>query len=171
MHLIIDGYNLLGARREMMSDPEAARERLLRDLASYHLRKKYPITVVFDGWRQGLATEHHEHRAGVEVIYSRRGERADQVLQRLAAEYGRDCTIVSSDHEVQNVARAHGAFVVGAGTFQSRMELGARGAEPSAGPWGQRGQDDAPARPREKKGNPKKLPKAVRRRNRQLRGF
>jgi predicted RNA-binding protein with PIN domain len=172
-HLIIDGYNLLGARAGRLdgTDLETAREHLLRDLAGYRQRKGHPVTVVFDGWHQGAASERREHRAGVEVVYSRRGERADQVIQRLAEEFGRDCAVVSSDREVADFARARGAFVFGALEFQSRLKL-----SPAAGhgPGGSRkdpADDDLPGRRSDKKGNPRKLPKALRKRNRQIRGF
>ena len=120
-YLIIDGYNLLSGGRALSGQLEAAREQLLRDLASYRHRKNHHITVVFDGWQQGQPSEQREHRSGVQVIYSKRGERADQVIQRLAREYGPDCAVVSSDHEIVNAARAHGAFVMGALEFASKL--------------------------------------------------
>ena len=175
VHLIIDGYNLLGARgqigRAAGRAAESGRERLLLELAAYRQRKMHPITVVFDGWQEGLGAEHREHRSGIEVVYSRRGERADQVIQRLAAEFGRDCAVVSSDREVADFAKAQGAFVIGAMEFEARL----RAAPPAAPRPGLKPADQAdselPRGPREKKGNPRKLPKAVRRRNRRLRGF
>ncbi len=174
-HLIIDGYNVLGARStgpfSGRSSGEFAREQLLRDLAGYRQRKGHAITVVFDGWREGPGAERHEHRSGVEVIYSRRGERADQVIQRLAREYGRDCAVVSSDREVSDFARAHGAFVISAAEFIAR--LSAPVVSPAATAWKGRvvEEEDLLRRNLDKKGNPRKLPKALRRRNRQLRKF
>ncbi len=53
IHLIIDGYNLLGVRGGLRGDVEAKREALIRDLAGYRQRKGHPVTVVFDGWRSG----------------------------------------------------------------------------------------------------------------------
>lgn len=170
-HLIIDGYNVLGTRGQAAAHGEAAREQLLRDLARYHQRKGSAVTVVFDGWRHGFGAEHHEHRAGVSVIYSKRGERADQVIQRLASEYGRTCAVVSSDREVERSARAQGAFVLSAAEFESRLREAPRVLPP---PKRVDKDDDGPNRPRstaEKKGNPRKLPKALRQRNRRLRGF
>ncbi|MDE3018233.1 MAG: NYN domain-containing protein [Nitrospirota bacterium] len=174
-HVIVDGYNLLGARGQVgrtgATNGEAAREQLLRDLSAYRQRKGHPITVVFDGWQQGGGAECQEHRAGLLVVYSRRGERADQVIQRLAEEYGRDCAVVSSDREVTDFARARGAFVIGAAEFESRLKerpvAVARG-----GPFRKdEPEGDLPRRNPEKKGNPRKLPKALRKRSRQLRGF
>ena len=176
-HLIIDGYNLLGVRGQVGRGEglagEAAREQLIRDLTLYRQRKGHAITVVFDGWQQGFSVGHREHRAGVEVIYSRRGERADQVIQRLAGEYGQDCAVVSSDREVAGFAQAHGAFVISARDFESKLRGGAA-SQPTARPvlhQKDREDDDLPKRNPDKKGNPRKLPKALRQRNRQLRGF
>src|SRR5512134_2310199 len=123
MHVIIDGYNLLalGGWSGAGAPSEMAREALLRRLAAYRHRKGHALTVVFDGWQGGQPIESREHRAGVQVIYSKRGERADQVIERLAREYGSDCAIVSSDHEIVNYARAHGAFVMGAQEFAGKL--------------------------------------------------
>ncbi len=176
-HLIIDGYNVLGVRgRAGKAGAEAtsARETLLRDLAAYRQGKPHPITVVFDGWQQGLGVEHREHRSGIEVVYSRRGQRADQVIQRMAEEYGTDCAVVSSDREVADFARARGAFVIGALEFEGRLRDATRVPPSSrrvARPGKDKDADDGPRRAPEKKGNPKKLPKALRKRLRQLKSF
>lgn len=169
LHLIIDGYNLLASQSPAKS--EMAREALLRDLAAYRQRRSHAITVVFDGWQQGQPIEQHEHRSGVQVIYSRRGERADQVIQRLAREYGSDCAVVSSDHEIMATARAQGAFVMGSHEFAGKLEahrllsnaVPHKELDPGEGIRSRRGP--------EKKGNPRKLPKALRQRSRQLKRF
>ncbi len=175
-HLIIDAYNLLGARgmvrAQRGSSSESVRENLIKELALYRQRKSHPLTVVFDGWQQGLGTERHEHRAGLEVIYSRRGERADQVIQRLAHEYGSDCAVVSSDREVADFARSTGAFVMGAVEFDLRLRESVSGQSRHAPPRKFSEKDsDLPRHRPEKKGNPKKLPKAARKRLRQLKAF
>ena len=170
-HLIVDGYNLLAGAGSLPEHLESARETLVQDLASYRHRKNHLVTVVFDGWQQGLASEQREYRAGVQVIYSKRGERADQVIQRLAREYGTDCAVVSSDHEIMNAARAHGAFTMGAHEFAGklRMASGTGGTVPYKE---LDTEDDSRARRRpEKKGNPRKLPKAQRQRDRRLKRF
>jgi uncharacterized protein len=169
-HLIIDGYNVLGKRGQVGPHSEMAREQFLQELVMYRQRKGHAITVVFDGWKQGLGSEHHEHRGGVEVIYSKRGEQADQVIGRLAAEFSRSCAVVSSDHEVQRFAQVHEAFVISASEFEARL----RERAPSRQTPGYRdkgGEDIQLKRKVEKKGNARKLPKKLRRRNQQLKGF
>lgn len=169
-HLIIDGYNLLGRIGKLSGPIESAREGLLRDLAAYRHRKNHAVTIVFDGWQQGQATEGREHRTGIEVIYSRRGERADQVIQRLAREYGVDCAVVSSDQEVARSARVSGAMVIGAQEFAVKLRVAPRGAG-FAHKELDTHEEEAPPRDPKKKGNPRKLPKAVRQRAKQLKRF
>ena len=175
LHLIVDGYNLLaqtgriGAGTSLHS--EMAREALLRDLASYRQRKSHAITVVFDGWQQGWDREQRDHRLGLQIIFSRRGEKADQVIQRLAAEFGSDCAVVSSDREVSDFARAKGAFVMKAQEFVGKLREGPNSTGVTAHKELDTGEDLRPNRGPEKRGNPRKLPKALRQRSRQLKRF
>jgi uncharacterized protein len=148
-----------------------AREALLRDLATYRQRKSHAITVVFDGWQQGWGTEQREHRLGLEIIFSRRGEKADQVIQRLAADFGSSCAVVSSDREIGDFVRAQGAFVMKAQEFVEKLREGSNSTRVSAHKELDTGEDLQPKRGSEKRGNPRKLPKALRQRSRQLKRF
>lgn len=168
IHLLIDGYNLLAVHSASRS--EMARESLIQDLAAYRHRKGHAITVVFDGWQHGQAVEGREHRAGVQVIYSKRGEKADQVIQRLVRQYGADCAVVSSDHEIVNSARTHGAFVMGSQEFVGRLCVAASSSSGVPHKELDVGDDISLRRPG-KKGNPRKLPKTMRQRDWQLKRF
>jgi uncharacterized protein len=170
LHLIIDGYNLLGVRGGLRGDIEARRESLILELAGYRQRKRFPLTVVFDGWRSGCSTEQTEWRQGIEVIYSRRGQQADAVLKRLSEKYGQDCAIVSSDHEIRSAAQAHGSTIMTSGEFETRLQLS--GIRPVARKQSADEEDDPLVRrDSKKKGNPKKLPKSLRQKARQLKRF
>ena len=175
LHLIIDGYNLLGAggRGRTGGDlwSEAARDELIRRLGAYRQRRGHAITVVLDGWRAGAGREQHEYRGGVEVIYSRRGEQADQVVRRLASDHGAECAVVSSDREVAHSARASGALVIMAQEFWIKLFEDPRGSATT--PFKELDSEETPREKRgpDKKGNPRKLPKSLRKRRRQLRGF
>jgi predicted RNA-binding protein with PIN domain len=174
-HLLVDGYNLVGSAGMALPAGsgrlEGARETLLKNLAGYRQRKGHAITVVFDGWQGGLGAEQREFQSGVEVVYSKRGERADQVIQRLARLYGRDCAVVSSDHEVVNSARAAGAFVIGAAEFRAKLKDRSSSLSTVAFKELDRGDLDHVKRSKDKGGNPRKLPKSQRKRNHQLREF
>lgn len=174
-HVIIDGYNLLGARGQVGAgrdfDGEHMREALVRDLSVYHQRKGHAVTVVFDAWRQHGGTGHREHRAGVEVVFSRQGEQADQVIQRMVRQHSRNCVVVSSDHEVTDCAQAHGAMVIRSPEFRSMLDAALLVAARSPFKEVAEKREENPQRRQGKKGNPRKLPKALRNRNRQLREF
>jgi predicted RNA-binding protein with PIN domain len=173
MHVIIDGYNLLALSgwTEAGGPSEMAREELLRRLAAYRHRKGHALTVVFDGWQRGQPIESREYRAGVQVIYSKRGERADQVIERLAQEYGTECAVVTSDHEVIRAAQTQGALIMRAAEFAQKLHREPLSTRPI--PYKELAADEDPQTRRgpDKKGNPRKLPKAVRRRSRQLKRF
>lgn len=167
-HLIIDGYNLLGVRGGLCGDVEARRESLIWELVGYRQRKGHPLTVVFDGWRSGQPVERSEWREGIEVVYSRQGQQADAVVKRLSAQYGSDCAVVSSDHEIVNFARAHCSTVMTAGEFETRLHVS--GTRPVARK--QAADDEEPVRrDPKKKGNPRKLPKSLRKKASQLKKF
>ena len=172
-HLIIDGYNLLGAAgkvlREGSQGGEAVRETLIQSLGRYQQRIGHPITIVFDAWRQIGGMPREESRAGVTVIFSRKGEKADQVIQRMVREYGSDCVIVSSDHEVMDTARAHRAMVIRSQEFWPKLQSSkstSRGRDESKDEGDQRENVRIG-----KKGNPRKLPKSLRNRLRSLKKF
>ena len=181
MHVIIDGYNVLGVRGwtgvSSFQDGEQVRERLIQELSRYRHRKGHPITVVFDAWRE-RNTEYREHRSGVQVIYTQAGERADQVIQRMARQFGRECVVVSSDLEIVATAKDHGALTISAQEFQGKLQSVGNVGKPGRGvaknsasaAYGKVEDEPLLKRP-DKKGNPRKLPKAQRNRNRQLRGF
>lgn len=167
VHLIIDGYNLI-RRSPWLSlldarDLEAGREALLQLLAEYHQRRpEHKITVVFDGWQGGALQEGRDLYHGVGVIYSRRGERADEVIKRLLAREGRRVVMVSSDRELQEFAQRAGATWVAAGQFEiqflSRAETGMES-----------GNDETTPKSPVKKGPARRLKKSLRQKKKRLR--
>jgi uncharacterized protein len=181
MHVIIDGYNVLGVRgwagSSSSEESEQYREQLIQDMSRYQHKKGHPITIVFDAWRE-RNEEHREHRSGVLVIYTREGERADQVIQRMARQYSRDCVVVSSDLEIVATAKSHSALTISAKEFQGKIQLsrnagqtvGRKARTSTSADYG-KVEDELPFKRPDKKGNPRKLPKAQRNRNRQLKGF
>jgi len=153
----VDGYNVIGSQKGLRGDIERRREQLIDQLVRYRLRKGYPVTVVFDGWGSGWPDEHGELRDGIDIVFSRHGEKADTVIVRMAEELGSACLVVSSDREVARSVRAAGGIAVSVSEFEDRIsqaENAASGAEGSA--------EEAPAIRSEKKGNPHRLSKKER---------
>jgi predicted RNA-binding protein with PIN domain len=126
MHLIIDGYNLLHVfRSPVQLNPVQLRwerERLMDRLSTYRQTKPCEITVVFDGWQGDWTTEKREKKKGVELIYSRRGERADEVIKRLAKEKGSGAVIITSDREISRYAEKMAVAVIPSDQFHEKME-------------------------------------------------
>lgn len=163
LQIIIDGYNLIGRRPRFWQNWEAEREKLMKELVLYHQLKGHPVTVVFDGWRSDWPTESQEMRSGITVIFSKRGEKADQVIARLAAEAGEGCTVVTSDREVADSVQAAGAIAITSGEFERRLT-----AALSSRP-GKEDEQEERAVVTEKKGNPWRLSKAERKKRTRLR--
>jgi len=117
MDVIIDGYNLLGADQGLQGALDHRRDWLVQQLSRYQNAKGFAVTVVFDGWKSGRPNEVNEKVNGVSVIYSRQGEKADDVVVRVARLKGSGCAVVSSDREVRNGVEKFGAAAIYAGEF------------------------------------------------------
>ena len=178
-HLIIDGYNVLGAMglppEKVVGKGEVYRDQFVTRLGIYSQAIHCPVTVVFDAWRQSGNMRQASHQTGVTVMYSAEGERADQVIQELIRQYGQESAVVSSDREVTNVARAFGAFVIRSQEFLGRLQKGSQQQTMSRSlkgkPESKDEDSDLVIRPKDKKGNPRKLPKKLRQRNRIMKRF
>jgi uncharacterized protein len=168
LHVIIDGYNLIRQSPWLSlldaRDLEEGREALLQALSEYRQRRsQHKITVVFDGWQGGGLQESRDLCRGVGVIYSRRGERADEVIKRLLAREGRRVVMVSSDRELQEFAEKVGATWVAAHQFESQYLK-----NPQTGL--EAGEEEAPAsRGGAKKGPAHRLKKSLRQKKERLR--
>ena len=129
MHLIIDGYNLLHVTRSptQLSSIELQweRDRMINQLSAYRQLKPYEITIVFDGWQGGWNTEKKELKKGIELIFSKLGEKADEVIKRLAKEKGSGAIVVTSDREVSKFAERMAVAVIPSEQFQEKLEVSA----------------------------------------------
>ncbi len=125
MHIIIDGYNLIrqsdGLRRFERFGLEAGRRELIRQLVRYAKVRRHRITVVFDGWMGGPPLEEREREGGITVVYSKRGEKADEVIKRMATHGGEELLVVTSDREISQSVARWGASVVPSPLFESRL--------------------------------------------------
>ena len=160
-YLIIDGYNLIGMKGTMGRDLEAQRSKLIQDLTRYYEIKRYPIVVVFDGWGSDATQPSEQSYGGVRVIFSRQGEKADAVIKRLALKLKSGCVVVSSDREVARYAEANDAVAVPSGEFDHRLRAALQNGSD------QEEEEPAPASG-DKKGNPRRLSKVERKRQRKL---
>ena len=126
MHLLIDGYNLLHITHSLTrlnSDQlRQERDRLIDLLSAYQKLRPSAVTLVFDGWLGGWTTEQREIKRGIEIIYSRLGEKADEVIKRLVKEEGSAAIVITSDREISRFAERMGAAVIPSEQFQEKLE-------------------------------------------------
>jgi uncharacterized protein len=122
MHLIVDGYNVIRQSSQLQLldaiDLQTGREALLELLARYRSRSHHQITVVFDGWQHGDLRESRDRFQGILIVYSRRGERADEVIKRLLYQDRERALVVTSDREIQVCAEQVKAAWINAGQFE-----------------------------------------------------
>ena len=120
--LLVDGYNVIGAwdvpQRENLSIEEA-RERLVHLIADYAGYSGEEVVVVFDGHYTGRATRSRAMVHGVEVVFTRHAESADNFIeaQCAAAPRWRQVRVATSDAIEQTVAMGRGATRVSAREF------------------------------------------------------
>jgi predicted RNA-binding protein with PIN domain len=95
VRILVDGYSLLHRWTTLAPDKPrhsaAAREELAHVLTRYHDYCGTPITIVFDGTGSAQRPGEIESTAAVEILFSRDGQTADQVIERAAfrfREYG-----------------------------------------------------------------------------------
>lgn len=167
MKLLIDGYNVIPAiprlGRLLRQDLEEGREGFLALLRDYKRTVSSPpdITVVFDGNRNP-GHQRSTRQYGIKVVFSR-GEIADDLILRMLKKEMRGATLVTSDRALGEAAREFAGAVVRSGEFADRLILASAGDE--SGP-----EEPRPRRTStKKKGNPRRLPKKERVRQKTLR--
>ena len=126
VQLIIDGYNLLHVDRPLIQfnsvQLQWERDRLIQQLSAYGNLKQQEIIVVFDGWQGGWYTEKREKKKGVEIIFSKVGEKADEVIKRLVREKGSGAMVITSDHDISRYAGRMAVAVIPSDEFKEKME-------------------------------------------------
>ena len=161
MHLIIDGYNLLHAGRLLVRPDAQAlqreRSRLISCLSVYRRQKLCDVTVVFDGWQGGEFIESKERERGIDLVFSKRGETADEVIKRMVLKKGGGVIVITSDREISNFAERMAVSVIPSEQFLERME------QTALRPQRESSKDDDEDPGPSKKGPSKRLSKRERR--------
>ncbi|MFJ7935198.1 NYN domain-containing protein [Sporosarcina sp. NPDC096371] len=114
--LLVDGYNVIGAWRELRQLKEKrladARDRLLERMAEYKAHTGWRVIIVFDAHLMpGVEKKKRQHN--VEVVFTRENETADERIEKLVTELsGRRVQIhvATSDLTEQWVIFAQGAL-------------------------------------------------------------
>jgi predicted RNA-binding protein with PIN domain len=118
---LVDGMNVIGSRPDgWWRDRPAAMRRLVEELGTFAEASGDEVAVIFDG------TPFELEHAGVDVAFAaaRGRDAADHdIAARVAADaHPAELRVVSSDVQLGERVRAHGAEVEGAGSFRRRLD-------------------------------------------------
>ncbi|MGD0020946.1 MAG: NYN domain-containing protein [Smithellaceae bacterium] len=164
MHILVDGYNLIRQsdflRRFEHKSLEAGRLALMAKLADYKRKKGHRITVVFDGWKGGSMEEERDRHGNIEIIYSRQGERADEVIKRITDQTAEETIVVSSDREIASYATLQGKTALSSLEFEAIMNRAISAS--GSGIYEKEGREEREVRQRKKKGPARRLPRTKR---------
>ena len=109
IHILIDGYNLIRKYQPLFrvekADFSQGREKLLEWLSQYRQKIPNPVTVVFDGGQGGALVEGRDIYKGIKILYSPRGQTADDIIKRIAKREGEKTLVVTSDQELGSFCR------------------------------------------------------------------
>lgn len=88
VRILVDGYSLLHSWPQLAAGKarhsQAAREALVSILTSYQDAVGVPVTVFFDGSGKSMGSASGNKDSAVEVLFSKRGQTADQLIERAA---------------------------------------------------------------------------------------
>jgi predicted RNA-binding protein with PIN domain len=112
-YLIVDGHSVIFAWPELRKlhsrRSSLAREALLKQLRDYQDWTGVRVVAVFDG--KGKKVDAISDPEEVQVFYSRSGQSADAIIERLASKYGKqfELTVATSDSMEAETVHACGA--------------------------------------------------------------
>jgi uncharacterized protein len=112
-YLIVDGHSIIFAWPELQRlharRSELAREALIKQLRDYQDWTGVRVVVVFDG--KGKRIDATSHRGEVQIFYSRGGQTADAIIERLASKYAKrfELMVATSDSMEGETVEACGA--------------------------------------------------------------
>ena len=116
--LIVDGYNVLNARRHMEGAGALAdaRDSLIARLQDYAGFSGQKVIVVFDAWQGDRRSRSVEEHGNVQVVFTQKGETADHYIERLCDDYAdrieyrqAEVRVATSDALEQTIVLGRGA--------------------------------------------------------------
>jgi uncharacterized protein len=172
---LVDGYNVI-RRLPALSAAESrslaeGRAALLNWLVPRFRHTPRRLVVVFDGDGAAETTEPLRCGAGSQLVFTRRGETADQaIVRRVASERtaGHLVEVITDDVAVQLAGASYGAASVGTRELRETLSDAPRHLHKRKQHHDfiladlSRDEDDARGSPHQRKGNPRKAPRRKR---------
>lgn len=110
--LVVDGHSMIFQWPELRAlhakNGATAREQLVRALLRHQDSSGVHVIVVFDG--KGARASVDETSIGIQVFYSKSGQTADSVIERIVATYAEkyDITVATDDHMERTTVESFG---------------------------------------------------------------
>jgi predicted RNA-binding protein with PIN domain len=117
-YLIVDGHSVIFAWPELRElhqrRTSLAREVLIKKLRDYQDWTGIRTVIVFDG--KGPTISESSEPGEIQIFYSRAGQTADSVIERLVSKYASQfrVTVATSDYLEQQTTAAFGADCISA---------------------------------------------------------
>ena len=114
--LLVDGHSVIFAWPDLAEihrrNTASARENLVRRLTALQDSSEWEVAVVFDG--RGAKASSESEPSGIAVFYSKSGQTADEIIERLAAKYAATCevTVATDDHMERTTVEALGGMSI-----------------------------------------------------------
>ena len=114
--LLVDGHSVIFAWPDLAEihrrNTASARENLVRRLTALQDSSEWEVAVVFDG--RGTKASSESEPSGIAVFYSKSGQTADEIIERLAAKYAATCevTVATDDHMERTTVEALGGMSI-----------------------------------------------------------
>ncbi|MDA0813001.1 MAG: NYN domain-containing protein [Verrucomicrobia bacterium] len=125
--LFVDGHSIIFAWEDLRSIHERnaamAREELCRRMTVYQDCMQQRVVIVFDG--KGEKTQAKERSVDdILVIYSGKGKTADDVIERLVAQYSEryELTVATADRAEMDTIMAFGGFCISPRTLLEYLD-------------------------------------------------
>jgi uncharacterized protein len=115
-YLLVDGHSVIFAWPELRLLHERrtslAREALIRQLRDFQDWSGTQVVVVFDG--RGSTVSQQAEPGEIQVFYSRAGQTADSIIERLTSKYAERFRLIvaTGDYLEQETASASGAETI-----------------------------------------------------------
>jgi len=128
VRILVDGYSLLHnwpqLARGQPRHSAAARDELIRRLTLYQDAVGTPVTVFFDGSAPRSGTKTAAIQGEVEVLYSPRGQTADQMIERAAYRFRSfgEVLAVTDDHVERETVLSVGGMAASCSNFIQMVE-------------------------------------------------
>jgi len=165
MLVVIDGYNLLAQSNYK------SRDELLKELKKYQNLQGHSVTVFFDGTHRGTSYGDRYMEGGVLIIFSPLNVTADEMIEEfLESSKQSNIVVVSSDRRVQSAAKAKKLSYLESKDFLFKLKhTPTTDKNSSPKPWMEgRTTEEEGERPTKKGGNPRKLSKKIRQKQKSM---